>query len=40
MDLSKYPVRVRESSTQRKLKNFIDSFYKDKKEVYVKRKEV
>ena len=35
MDLTKYPIRVRESNTQRKLKNFIDGFYKDKKEIFV-----
>lgn len=28
------PINVRRSSTQRKLKRFIDSFYKDKKAVY------
>ncbi|WP_374329121.1 hypothetical protein [Soonwooa sp.] len=36
MELTKIPIKVRESNTQRKLKNFIDGFYKDKKEVYIR----
>lgn len=34
--LKKYPIAVRNSSTQRKLKKLVDSFYKDKKAVYSK----
>ncbi len=37
MDLTQIPVRVKESSTQRKLKNFIDGFYKNKKPVYIRK---
>lgn len=36
LPLKDYPVAVRNSSTQRKLKKFIDSFYKDKKAMYSK----
>lgn len=36
MDLRQYPVWVRRSNTQRRLKNFIDSFYKDLRPEYVK----
>ncbi len=36
MDLIQYPIRVKESNTQRKLKNFIDKFYKNKKPVFVR----
>ncbi len=37
MDFSSIPIKVKESSTQRKLKNFVDGFYKNKKPVFVKR---
>lgn len=37
MDLTQNPIRVRESNTQRKLKNFIDHFFKNKKPVYVNK---
>lgn len=36
LNLKEYPVAVRNSSTQRKLKRLVDSFYKDKKAVYSK----
>lgn len=36
MDFSKIPIKVKESSTQRKLKNFVDGFYKNKKPLYIK----
>jgi hypothetical protein len=36
MDLRQYPIWVRRSNTQKRLKNFIDSFYKDLKPEYVK----
>ena len=35
MDLTKNPIRVRESNTQRKLKNLIDNFFKNKKPLYI-----
>lgn len=35
MNLSQNPIRVKESSTQKKLKRFIDQFYKNKNSVYV-----
>lgn len=37
MNLIKNPIRVRESNTQRKLKTFIDQFFKDKKAVFIKK---
>lgn len=37
MDLTQIPIRVKESSTQRKLTNFIDSFFKNKKPLFVNR---
>lgn len=37
MDLIQNPIRVRESNTQRKLKTFIDQFFKDKKAVFIKK---
>lgn len=37
MDLTQNPIRVKESNTQRKLKNFIDQFFKNKKPVYVNK---
>lgn len=37
MDFSKIPIKVKESSTQRKLKNFVDGFYKNKKPLYIKK---
>ncbi|MDR6546846.1 hypothetical protein J2810_002915 [Chryseobacterium rhizosphaerae] len=37
MDLTQYPIRVKESSTQKKLKTFIDQFFKNKKTVYANR---
>lgn len=36
MDLRQYPIWVRRSNTQKRLKNFINSFYKDLKPEYVK----
>ena len=35
-DLTQIPIQVKESSTQKKLKNLIDKFFKNKKPVYVK----
>ncbi len=35
MDLLQNPIWVKESNTQRKLRSFIDIFYRDKKPVYV-----
>ncbi|MCD9856098.1 hypothetical protein LUD75_15335 [Epilithonimonas sp. JDS] len=37
MDLTQIPIRVKESSTQRKLKNFIDGFYKNRKPLYINK---
>ena len=37
MNLTKNPIRVKESSTQKKLKRFIDQFYKNKKSVYINK---
>lgn len=37
MDLTLNPIRVRESNTQRKLKKFVDHFFKKKKSVYVSK---
>lgn len=37
MDLTRIPIRVKESSTQRKLKNFIDGFYKNRKPLYINK---
>lgn len=37
MDLTSNPIRVRESNTQRKLKMFIDQFFKNKKSVYINK---
>ncbi len=37
MDFTKIPIRVRESSTQRKLTKFVDSFYGDLKPVYIRK---
>ena len=37
MELSKIPIRIKESSTQRKLKNLIDKFYTNQRPVYVKK---
>lgn len=37
MDLTQIPIRVKESSTQRKLTNFIDSFFKNKNPLFVNR---
>lgn len=36
LPLHEYPIAVRNSSTQRKLKKLIDSFYKDKKAIFSK----
>lgn len=38
MNLTKLPIRVRESSTQRKLTKLIDSFYNDLRPVFIKNK--
>ena len=37
MNLTKNPIRVKESTTQKKLKRFIDQFYKNKKSVYINK---
>ena len=37
INLTQYPIRVKESSTQKKLKTLINHFYKDKKSVYVNK---
>lgn len=37
IDLIQNPIRVRESNTQRKLKTFIDQFFKNKKAVFIKK---
>ncbi|MBU4537121.1 MAG: hypothetical protein L6264_00280 [Weeksellaceae bacterium] len=37
MDLTKNPIWVKESNTHRKLKNFIDKFYANKKTVYINK---
>ena len=37
MELSKIPIRIKESSTQRKLKNLIDKFYTNQRPVYIKK---
>jgi len=37
IDFSKIPVKVKESSTQRKLKNLVDKFYNNKKPLYIKK---
>ncbi len=37
MNLTQHPIRVRESNTQRKLKNFVDKFYKNKKPIFVNK---
>lgn len=37
MDLTGNPIWVKESNTHRKLKNFINKFYKNKKTVYIKK---
>jgi hypothetical protein len=37
MDLTQIPIRVKDSSTQRKLKKFIDNFFKNKKPLYVNK---
>ena len=37
MDLTENAIWVKESNTQRKLKNFVDHFYKNKKSVYIKK---
>lgn len=37
MELTKIPIRVKESSTQRKLKNLIDKFYTNQRPVYIKK---
>ena len=37
MNLTKNPIRVKESSTQEKLKRFIDQFYKNKKSFYINK---
>ena len=37
IDFSKIPVKVKESSTQRKLKNLVDQFYKNKKPLYINK---
>jgi len=37
MDFTKIPIRVRESSTQRKLTKFVDSFFEDLKPVYIRK---
>ena len=38
-DLTKLPIYIKESNTQRKLKNFIDTFFKNKKKSFVKSSE-
>ncbi len=35
-DLIQFPIYVKESNTQRRLKNFIDIFYKNKKTFFIK----
>ncbi|SEV86523.1 hypothetical protein [Kaistella antarctica] len=35
MDLTQYAINVKESNTQKKLKMFIDQFFKNKKSVYI-----
>ena len=37
MELTKMPIRIKESSTQRKLKNLIDKFYTNQRPVYIKK---
>ncbi|WHF51233.1 hypothetical protein QGN23_12450 [Chryseobacterium gotjawalense] len=37
MNLTQNPIRVRESNTQKKLKMFIDQFFKNKRPVYVNK---
>lgn len=37
MELTKIPIRIKESSTQRKLKNLIDKFYTNQRPVYIKK---
>ena len=37
MNLTENPIRVKESTTQKKLKRFIDQFYKNKKSVYINK---
>lgn len=37
MDLTENPIRVKESNTQKRLKTFIDQFYKNKKSVYINK---
>lgn len=37
IDFSQIPIKVKESSTQKKLKNLVDGFYKNKKPLYIKK---
>lgn len=37
IDFTQIPIKVKESSTQRKLKNFIDPFYKNRKPLYINK---
>lgn len=37
MDLTQIPVWVKESNTQRKLRNFVDHFYKNKRPLYINK---
>ncbi len=37
IDFTKIPVKVKESSTQRKLKKFVDGFYKNRKPLYISK---
>jgi len=37
IDFTQIPIKVKESTTQRKLKNFVDQFYKNKKPLYINK---
>jgi len=37
IDFTQIPIKVKESTTQRKLKNLVDQFYKNKKPIYIKK---
>ncbi|UQB68338.1 hypothetical protein [Epilithonimonas zeae] len=37
IDFTQIPIKVKESNTQRKLKNFVDQFYKNKKPLYINK---
>jgi len=37
IDFTQIPIKVKESTSQRKLKNLLDQFYKNKKPIYIKK---